>query len=99
MVSLIHKLWTDQVGSSLSSEMALVTSVTIGALFMGMSQFSATVNREFQQAAENTGLTISELDKQKEEEDDEKAAQKDAEDDKPKKEGGWRFRRAEDREQ
>ena len=34
MVSLIRKLWTDQVGSSLSSEMALVTGVTIGALFM-----------------------------------------------------------------
>ena len=65
MVSLIRKLWTDQVGSSLSSEMALVTGVTIGALFMGMSQFSATVNREFQQAAENPGVTISELDEKK----------------------------------
>ena len=98
MVSLIRKLWTDQVGSSLSSEMALVTGVTIGALFMGMSQFSATVNREFQQAAENTGLTISELDEKKEKEEDEKKAKQDKEEAGEKKSTGWRFRRAEDRD-
>lgn len=98
MVSLIRKLWTDQVGSSLSSEMALVTGVTIGALFMGMSQFSATVNREFQQAAENTGLTISELDEKKEKEEDEKKANQDKEEAGEKKSTGWRFRRAEDRD-
>ena len=98
MVSLIRKLWTDQVGSSLSSEMALVTGVTIGALFMGMSQFSATVNREFQQAAENTGLTISELDEKKEKEEDEKKEKQEAEEAGEKKSTGWRFRRAEDRD-
>ena len=69
MTSLIQKLWTDQVGSSISAEMALVTSVTIGALVMTMAQFSATVNREFQNSAEQTGLTISDLEKQKEEDD------------------------------
>jgi len=68
MVSLIQKLWYDQVGSSLSAEMALVTSVTVGALFMGMSQFSATVNREFEEAAVSTGLTIAELENEKAEE-------------------------------
>lgn len=102
MVSLIRKLWTDQVGSSLSSEMALVTSVTIGALFMGMSQFSATVNREFQEAAQNTGLTISELEKKQENEDDGKPSKKNEEQvdelKDEKKSTGWRFRRAEDRE-
>lgn len=99
MVSLIRKLWTDQVGSSLSSEMALVTGVTIGALFMGMSQFSATVNREFQQAAENTGLTISELEEKKEQEEEEKTAKQEEEKgDSEKKSTGWRFRRAEDRD-
>lgn len=69
MVSLIRKLWTDQVGSSQSAEMALVTSLTVGALIMTMSQFSASVNREFQQSAQQTSLTISDLDKQKEDED------------------------------
>ncbi len=101
MVSLIRKLWTDQVGSSVSSEMAMVTSVTIGALFMGMSQFSATVNREFQQAAENTGLTISELEEKEEQRDEEaeKEAKKDDEENDEKKSTGWRFRRAEDRDE
>ena len=68
MVSLIQKLWYDQVGSSLSAEMALVTSVTVGALFMGMSQFSATVNREFEVAATSAGLTIADLDEENDDE-------------------------------
>lgn len=102
MVALIRKLWTDQVGSSVSAEMAMVTSVTVGALFMGMSQFSATVSREFEEAAVNTGLTISD---QEEKEKDEKSEKKDdgkKDDDdeaaEEKKPTGWRFRRAEDRE-
>jgi len=70
MGSLIQKLWHDQVGSSLSAEMALVTSVTVGALFMGMSQFSLTVNREFEEAAATAGLTIAELEDKKADEED-----------------------------
>jgi hypothetical protein len=69
MVSLIQKLWTDQVGSSVSAEMALVTSLTVGALVMSMAQFSASVNREFQNSATQTGLTISDVEKNKEKED------------------------------
>lgn len=99
MVCLIRKLWTDEVGSSLSAEMSLVTSVTVGALFMGMSQFSATVNREFRNSAESAGLTVSDL--ELDEDDDEKSetpkSETDNESESPKPKG-WRFRRAEDRE-
>ena len=63
MVSLIQKLWTDQVGSSASAEMALVTSLTVGALGMSMAQFSTSVNRQFQNSATQTGLTISDVEK------------------------------------
>lgn len=91
MRNLLQLLWTDCVGSSISTEMALVTSVTVGALAMGMAEFSATVNREFQDAAVNTGLvTIDEAAaKKKSEEDAEKRDEK-------KSEAGWRFRRAKD---
>ena len=46
-LALANRLWRDQLGSSASAEMALVTGVTVAALFMGMSQFSASVNRHF----------------------------------------------------
>jgi len=103
MRTLLALLWTDQVGSTLTAEMALVTSVTVGALFMGMADFSATVNREFQNTAREVGLAGIEQPAQEEDTvatkrkseaektDDEKA--KDEE-----KRNEWRFRRAEDRE-
>jgi hypothetical protein len=65
MLSLARKLWTDQVGSSLSTEMALVTSVTIGALFMSMGNFSQTVNQEFDTAVKSPGLSIEDVEKKK----------------------------------
>jgi hypothetical protein len=55
MRTLIFLLRTDQVGSALSAEMALVTSVTVGALYMGMADFSPTVNCEFQVSTEVAG--------------------------------------------
>ena len=60
MRTFLSLLWTDQVGSTLSAEMALVTSVTIGALFMGMADFSAKVNQDFQNAAHEVGLAGTE---------------------------------------
>ena len=101
MTTLIQKLWTDQVGSSISAEMALVTSVTIGALVMSMAQFSATVNREFQKSAEHTGMTISDLEKQKEDKDT--LAKKEQEkrneaDDNENPSSPWGVRRSENRE-
>lgn len=60
MRTFLSLLWTDQVGSTLSAEMALVTSVTIGALFMGMADFSSKVNQDFQNAAHEVGLAGTE---------------------------------------
>lgn len=94
MRKLIARLWKDQVGSTQSTEMALVTSVTIGALFMGMAEFSATVNREFKDSAAQAGLlTADEVIKSKE------AADRKQEEDEEKgrKKKVRRFRRAEDR--
>ena len=96
MRNLLYLLWNDRTGSTLSSEMALVTSVTVGALFMGMAEFSATVNREFENAAAETGLmTVDEAVQKKKQKEE---AEKD-EEEKKKKAVGWRFRRAEDREE
>jgi len=102
MRTLLSLLWTDQVGSTLSAEMALVTSVTVGALFMGMAEFSATVNREFQNTAREVGLagteeaaqekeTVVSKKSEAEKTDEEKTADEE-------KRNQWRFRRAEDRE-
>lgn len=76
MFALVSKLWNDEVGSSLSAEMALVTGVTIGALIMSMSNFSATVNREFQQTANSAGLTMDDLEKKKQAEKEKRAKEK-----------------------
>lgn len=103
MRTLLSLLWTDQVGSTLSAEMALVTSVTVGALFMGMAEFSATVNREFQNSAREVGLAGTEEAAQdedtvvrKKKSETEKTDAEKAEDE--EKRSQWRFRRAEDRE-
>lgn len=103
--TLSSLLWTDQVGSTLSAEMALVTSVTVGALFMGMADFSATVNREFQNSAREVGLAGIEESAQEEEREEDVAVRKKseaemtdeekAEDDDKRKE--WQFRREESR--
>ena len=106
MRSLFSLLWTDQVGSTLSAEMALVTSVTVGALFMGMADFSATVNREFQSSAREVGLAGIEASAQEEEREDDVVSRKKSEVEKTEEEKAedemkrnqWRFRRAEDRE-
>lgn len=103
MRTLLSLLWTDQVGSTLSAEMALVTSVTVGALFMGMADFSATVNREFRSSAREVGLAgVEELALEEDEfvsrneSEADMTAEEKAEDEEKRNE--WRFRRAEDRE-
>lgn len=68
MRKLFSLLWTDRVGSTLSAEMALVTSVTVGALFMGMAEFSRTINREFQNSTHQVGLAGTEQSIQENEE-------------------------------
>jgi DNA topoisomerase VI subunit A len=73
MLSLAKKLWTDKVGSTMMAEMAIVTGITISALFMSMSNFSATVNREFNKAAQSSGLTMDDVDKKKKEKEEKKA--------------------------
>ncbi|MDA0918398.1 MAG: hypothetical protein O2945_04905 [Planctomycetota bacterium] len=103
--TLFSLLWTDQVGSTLSAEMALVTSVTVGALFMGMADFSATVNREFQNSAREVGLAGIEESAQEEEREEDVVVRKKSEaemTDEEKAEGAnkrkeWQFRRVEAR--
>lgn len=48
MWDLLKYLWNDEVGSSQSTEMALVTGVTIGALVMSMRSFGHAVNNRFE---------------------------------------------------
>lgn len=76
----------------MSAEMALVTSVTVGAMFMGMGKFSQTVNDEFQNSARLAGLDGTELIVSDEE------VEKKKEEDQfhERRTVGWRFRRAED---
>jgi hypothetical protein len=47
MWDLMKHLWHDEVGSSQSTEMALVTGVTIGALVVSMQSFGEAVNNRF----------------------------------------------------
>ncbi|MHC4876712.1 MAG: hypothetical protein ACYTGL_09455 [Planctomycetota bacterium] len=47
MLDLLKHLWHDEVGSSQSTEMALVTGVTVGAMVMGMRSFGEAVNNRF----------------------------------------------------
>ena len=47
MWDLMKYLWHDEFGSSQSTEMALVTGVTIGALVMSMRSFGNAVNDRF----------------------------------------------------
>lgn len=53
----------------------MVTSVTVGALFMSMGNFSVSVDRRFQQAATSTSVgTAQDVTAKKKREDDEKIA-------------------------
>lgn len=56
MLNLMKLLWHDEVGSSQSTEMALVTGVTVGALVMSMRSFGNAVSNRFEkvQVQENT---------------------------------------------
>lgn len=91
MRNLLTRLWSDQVGSTMSAEMAMVTSVTVGALFMGMGKFSQTVNEEFQNSARLAGLDGTVLDASVDENEDSTET-----DSGTSKRSGWRFRRAGD---
>ena len=78
----------------MSAEMALVTSVTVGALFMGMGEFSRTVNNEFQNSARIAGLMNTE---EAVDEEDTTESERERQEEKTEQEQvGWRFRRAED---
>ena len=99
MRKLFSLLWTDRVGSTLSAEMALVTSVTVGALFMSMAEFSRTINREFQNSTHQVGLAGTEQSIQENEEEtviqkkkpeSEKTPEEKAEDERKRNE--WRAR-------
>ena len=88
MWHLYHKLWIDEVGSA-TAEMGLVTAVTVGALFMAIGDFAATVNQEFETAVQSTSLMTIEEQQKEEEEKDEKEEERE-------KRRIKRFRRAED---
>jgi len=63
-----------------------------------MAEFSAIVNREFEHAVANTTLlTIDDVTKEKKQEEAEGKAEEEQE--KKTSPSGWRFRRAEDREE
>lgn len=68
MWHFFHELWIDEVGST--TELGLVTGVTVGALFMSMGNFAATVNQEFAVAVQNTSLMT--IEEQQEDEEEEK---------------------------
>jgi len=55
MLRLHDKLWNDEVGTT-TAEFGLVTAVTVCALIMGMGDFAAKVNRNFEVAVQNPGL-------------------------------------------
>jgi|GEM_PF-2183558 len=65
MLELLYKLARDCVGSSISTEMSLVTSVTVGALVMGMGNFSATVKQHFENANNTPALSMTQMEKEK----------------------------------
>ena len=103
MRTLLSLLWTDQLGSTLSTEMALVTSITVGALSMGMAEFNTTVNREFQNSARVSAL-MEEEETSQEEDTAAKKKKTDAETDEDENENEktkseWRSRRTEDRKE
>lgn len=75
MWKLINQLALDEVGSSVTTEMSLVTGVTIGALMMSMSSFSATVNDRFSSVANSSALQATDLERQREEEEKAKRAE------------------------
>lgn len=54
MLTLSTRLWADELGASLSTEMALVTGVTVGALIMGTSSFTQVIQQRFDKAAIRT---------------------------------------------
>ncbi len=65
MIELLRKLARDCVGSSISTEMSLVTSVTVGALVMGMGNFSATIKKRFEVANETQALSMTAIEREK----------------------------------
>ncbi len=75
MWNLLQKLARDEVGSSVTTEMSMVTGVTVGALIMSMGDFSANVNRQFKQVATSSALKSTDLDRKREQEDAERAAE------------------------
>jgi tetrahydromethanopterin S-methyltransferase subunit E len=75
MWTLLKQLARDEVGSSVTTEMSLVTGVTVGALVMSMGDFSANVNRQFKNVANSSALKASDLDKKREQEEKERQAE------------------------
>ena len=67
MLDLLKHLWNDEVGSSQSTEMALVTGVTVGAMIMGMRSFGEAVNSRFTKI-EHQDNSLQQLEQQVEEE-------------------------------
>ena len=75
MVPVLTRLLHDEVGSTVGSEFALVTSVTVGALLLGVSDFAVSVNRRFETVSKSPALQMSKLEKQREEEAEQRRAQ------------------------
>lgn len=74
MFELLRKLARDCVGSSISTEMSLVTSVTVGALVMGMGNFSATIKKRFDVANETPALSMTALEREQAAKEEERRA-------------------------
>ena len=68
MLPVLIRFLHDEVGSTVGSEFALVTSVTVGALVLGIGEFSASVNRRFESVSTSPALQMSDLEKQHEDE-------------------------------
>ena len=74
MLLVLIRFLHDEVGSTVGSEFALVTGVTVGALLLAVSNFSASVNSRFDTVSKSPALQMSDLEKQQEAEEELKRA-------------------------
>ncbi len=75
MFPVLIRFIQDEVGSTVGSEFALVTGVTVGALLVGAGNFSATITRNFETVSKAPALQMSTLEKEQQEEENRKRAE------------------------
>ena len=56
MFPILMRFTRDEVGSTVGSEFAVVTGVTVGALLLTVGDFSASINRRFETVSKSPAL-------------------------------------------